>query len=81
MTGRTERAAGEAAELPAPGAPNTLDGRDLLASLDEDSAACCFFDPQYRGVLDRLAYGNEGKGRGRRRAGLAQMGEDASASS
>ena len=76
MTGRPERAADGAAERPAAGAPNTLDGRDLLASLDGDSAAAAFFDPQYRGVLDRLAYGNEGKGRGRRRSELAQMGED-----
>ena len=76
MTGRPERGADGSAERPAAGAPNTLDGRDLLASLDGDSAAACFFDPQYRGVLDRLAYGNEGKGRGRRRAELPQMGED-----
>ena len=35
-----------------------------------------FFDPQYRGVLDKLKYGNEGKKRGRARAQLEQMNEE-----
>ena len=53
-----------------------MDGRELLAALPDDAVAAAFFDPQYRGVLDRLAYGNEGERRGRRRAELVQMGED-----
>lgn len=35
-----------------------------------------FFDPQYRGVLDKLKYGNEGKGRGKARCELEQMDEE-----
>lgn len=56
--------------------PATMDGRDLLASLEASSIAACFLDPQYRGVLDKLRYGNEGVLRGQRRAALPQMGED-----
>lgn len=35
-----------------------------------------FFDPQYRGVLDKLKYGNEGQARGKARCELTQMDED-----
>ena len=35
-----------------------------------------FFDPQYRGILDKLSYGNEGKSRGKDRSDLPQMSED-----
>lgn len=51
------------------------DGRDLLASLRPGSITTAFFDPQYRGVLDKLAYGNEGA-RQSGRASLEQMDED-----
>ena len=34
-----------------------------------------FFDPQYRGVLDKLSYGNEGVSRGKARSSLPQMDE------
>lgn len=44
----------------------------LLESMAEASAACAFFDPQYRGVLDKLGYGNEGE-RQKGRAELPQM--------
>ena len=60
----------------APNAPNALDGRELLTALEECSAAACFLDPQYRGVLDKLRYGNEGVRRGRRRAALRQQDGD-----
>ena len=39
---------------------NQMDGRELLAQLEDSSVAVTVFDPQYRGVLDRLKYGNEG---------------------
>lgn len=52
-----------------------MDGRDLLARLPDGAAPAAFLDPQYRGVLDKLAYGNEGRSRGRRRAALQQMDE------
>ena len=36
----------------------------------------CVFDPQYRGLLDKMRYGNEGVSRGQRRSGLPQMSEE-----
>lgn len=53
---------------------NVMDGLALLASLGEETVATAFFDPQYRGVLDKLDYGNEGA-RQRGRAALSQMDE------
>jgi len=50
-----------------------MDGLTLLAQLPDACAAAAFFDPQYRGVLDKLAYGNEGVQRGQRRSVLPQM--------
>lgn len=55
---------------------NRMNGLDLLQSLPEESIRTAFFDPQYRGVLDKMAYGNEGKNRGRQRAALPQMDEN-----
>lgn len=52
---------------------NLANGLDLLASLPENSIKASFFDPQYRGVLDHLNYGNEGKGRQLKRLELPQM--------
>jgi site-specific DNA-methyltransferase (adenine-specific) len=36
------------------------DALELLRSLPADCTPLVFFDPQYRGVLDKLDYGNEG---------------------
>ena len=55
-------------------ARNIMDGLAFLASFQDDVAATCFFDPQYRGVLDKLNYGNEGE-RQIERAKLEQMDE------
>lgn len=66
-------------ELPAGCRPDRRrrgEGRRFLRGLPAECAAAAFFDPQYRGVLDRLRYGNEGKGRGRGRSALAQMSEE-----
>jgi len=52
---------------------NKVDGRLLLGELLDNSVATAFFDPQYRGVLDKLSYGNEGVSRGRDRSSLIQM--------
>ena len=41
---------------------NCANGMNLLNSLADQSAAADFFDPQYKGVLDKLNYGNEGIG-------------------
>lgn len=55
---------------------NKTDGLLLLADIKDSSIPTAFFDPQYRGVLDKLNYGNEGQGRGKSRCELTQMGEE-----
>lgn len=60
--------------VPKPNARNVMNGLDLLAALPDGSVATGFFDPQYRGVLDKLGYGNEGA-RQQGRVALSQMGE------
>lgn len=54
---------------------NQYDGLDLLRQLEPDSVPLCIFDPQYRGILDKMQYGNEGVSRGRARSELSQMSE------
>lgn len=54
---------------------NKMNGLHLLAQTDSQSVKAVFFDPQYRGVLDKLQYGNEGVGRGKGRCSLPQMDE------
>lgn len=56
----------------APDARNRSDGLVFLESLQEGAFPLCIFDPQYRGVLDRQKYGNEGE-RQKDRARLEQM--------
>ena len=51
---------------------NKCDGLLLLKKLPSNAIPLAFFDPQYRGVLDKLGYGNEGQ-RQRGRATLTQM--------
>lgn len=81
FSGRREMAApplrlsGEAGSRIAPNARNRMDGLEFLSLLPAAGIPVAFFDPQYRGVLDKLAYGNEGKTRGRRRSSLGQMSE------
>lgn len=58
-------------------AKNKTDGLLLLKDISSNSIATAFFDPQYRGVLDKLKYGNEGKARGKARCSLVQMNEEA----
>jgi site-specific DNA-methyltransferase (adenine-specific) len=64
--------------LPPPGfmldAANQADGLELLSLLQPNSFSLCIFDPQYRGVLDKQKYGNEGS-RQKKRSGLPQMQE------
>ena len=52
-----------------------MEGRKFLSQLPEISFSVAFFDPQYRGILDKMSYGNEGEKRGRKRAELPQMTE------
>ena len=58
-----------------PDVAHRADGAALLATLPDAFAAAAFFDPQYRGVLDKLAYGNEGA-RQKRRVVYHQMSEE-----
>jgi len=51
-----------------------MGGLRLLRSLDDGCARVAFCDPQYRTVLDKLNYGNEGA-RQKGRAALPQMTE------
>ena len=53
---------------------NKSDGLLFLRGLQPDGFPLCFFDPQYRGILDRQRYGNEGE-RQRARSKLRQMSE------
>lgn len=49
-----------------------MNGYELLCRLDDGCAALTVFDPQYRGIMDAMAYGNEGA-RQKNRAKLPQM--------
>lgn len=53
-----------------------MDGLDLLAALPEAAFPAAFLDPQYRGVLDHLSYGNEDSARAKRRTALPQMTDE-----
>lgn len=55
-------------------AENRADGLELLRSLEPGNFPLCIFDPQYRGVLDKQKYGNEGS-RQKERSILPQMDE------
>lgn len=55
---------------------NLCDGLELLKQIKDNSLKAVFFDPQYRGILDKMAYGNEGKNRGKGRSALPQMTMD-----
>ena len=48
---------------------------EFLSYLPDSSVPLSILDPQYRGVLDAMDYGNEGEGRGVERAKLQQMTE------
>ncbi len=50
-----------------------MEGLHLLSTLPDGGVPVVFFDPQYRGVLEHLAYGNEGETRGSPRRALRQM--------
>lgn len=52
-----------------------MDGIELLNYLPDKSIVVAFFDPQYRGILDKMNYGNEGEQRSRARCSLKQMTE------
>jgi len=49
-----------------------MDGIELLHKLSSNSIPVVFFDPQYRSILDKQSYGNEGE-RQKERSILPQM--------
>lgn len=55
---------------------NLTDGLVLLSEITDSSISTAFFDPQYRGLLDKLQYGNEGETRGKARSSLPQMDDE-----
>ena len=56
----------------------TINGITLLSSIKDNAIPVVFFDPQYRGILDKMNYGNEGKKGSRqlKRSNLIQMDEE-----
>ena len=55
--------------------PIQMDGLKLMSKLENESIDACVCDPQYRTVLDKMNYGNEGE-RQKGRAKLEQMDEE-----
>jgi site-specific DNA-methyltransferase (adenine-specific) len=53
-----------------------MDGLSMLGKIDSNTIPLVFFDPQYRAILDKQNYGNEGENRGKKRAELPQMNEE-----
>ena len=52
-----------------------MEGSELLQKLVDDSVSAVFFDPQYRGVYDKMKYGNEDTSRNNVRVSMPQMDE------
>ena len=55
--------------------PQKMDGLELLRKLLDSTVAAVFFDPQFRGVYDKMKYGNEDTSRNNVRVKLPQMTE------
>lgn len=53
-----------------------MDGLELLGMLDDATVPVAFFDPQFRGVYDKMKYGNEDTSRNNVRVKLPQMSEE-----
>lgn len=54
---------------------NVINGLDLLSEIEDEVITASFFDPQYRGIMEKMKYGNEGE-RQKERAELQQMAEE-----
>lgn len=54
---------------------NVIDGIELMHMIPENSIKTCFFDPQYRGIMEKMNYGNEGE-RQKERSQLTQMDDN-----
>jgi site-specific DNA-methyltransferase (adenine-specific) len=55
--------------------PQKMDGLTMLSKIEANTVPLVFFDPQYRTILDKQKYGNEGETRGKKRSELPQMTE------
>jgi site-specific DNA-methyltransferase (adenine-specific) len=55
---------------------NICEGRQLLRQIEDESLKVIFFDPQYRGLLDKMSYGNEAKGKSKNRSERTQMTDE-----
>lgn len=55
---------------------NLLDGLSLLENIHNEVITAAFFDPQYRGIMDKMKYGNEGESRQKARMELSQMSDE-----
>jgi hypothetical protein len=64
------------ARLPIRNVAQRGDALELLRALPDGCSPLAFIDPEFRAGLDYLGYGNEGKSRQRRRAGLPAMSEE-----
>ena len=53
-----------------------MEGLEFLSLLPSGKIPVAFLDPQYRGLLDKMSYGNEGRSRSKARCSLPQMDED-----
>lgn len=53
-----------------------MDGLQFLKQIAHASIPLVFFDPQYRGILDKQKYGNEGYSKMKARCELPQMSDD-----
>lgn len=51
-------------------------GLELMQALPNELATIAFFDPQYRGGLDKMGYGDEGRSREKQRYALPAMSQD-----
>ena len=51
---------------------NEMDGLSCLSNINDHVISACFFDPQYRGIMEKMNYGNHVQ-RQKERAVLAQM--------
>lgn len=52
---------------------NKIDGLKLMQKLLPNTIKTCFFDPQYRGLLEKMQYGNAGVDRWKKQLQLPQM--------
>ena len=56
--------------------PMEMAAAKFLSLLPDHSVPAAIFDPQYRGVLGKMNYGNEGEQRGKDRSNLKQMEDE-----